>query len=45
MYLAITSLIDRQKTKIAEAAKVIDTTQPSFPVPVIPNSRVEQLNG
>ncbi|NDI11234.1 MAG: NADH-quinone oxidoreductase subunit H [Actinobacteria bacterium] len=45
MYLAVTSLIDRQKTKIAEAAKVIDTTQPSFPVPVIPNSRAEQLNG
>ena len=45
MYLAVTSLIDRQKTKIAEAAKVIDTSQPSFPVPVIPNSRADQLNG
>ena len=45
LYLAVTSLIDRQKTKIAEAAKIIDTKQPSFPVPVIPTSRAEQLNG
>ena len=45
LYLAVTSLIDRQKTKIAEAAKIIDTTQPSFPVPAIPTSRAEQLNG
>ena len=45
LYLAVTSLIDRQKTKIAEAAKFIDATQPSFPVPVIPTSRAEQLNG
>jgi NADH-quinone oxidoreductase subunit H len=45
LYLAVTSLIDRQKTKIAEAAKIIDTTRPSFPVPAIPTSRAEQLNG
>jgi NADH-quinone oxidoreductase subunit H len=45
LYLAVTSLIDRQKTKISEAAKIIDTTQPSFPVPAIPTSRAEQLNG
>jgi NADH-quinone oxidoreductase subunit H len=45
LYLAVTSLIDRQKTKTAEAAKIIDTTQPSFPVPAIPTSRAEQLNG
>ncbi len=45
LYLAVTTLIDRQKTKVAEAAKIIDTKQPSFPVPVIPTSRAEQLNG
>jgi NADH-quinone oxidoreductase subunit H len=45
LYLAITSLIDRQKMKTAEAAKIIDVTQPSFPVPAIPTSRAEQING
>jgi hypothetical protein len=31
--------------KTAEAAKIIDVTQPSFPVSAIPTSRAEQLNG
>ena len=45
IYIAITSLIDRQKVNLAKAAKVINSDEPNFPVPVIPNSRSEQLNG
>ena len=45
VYIAITSLIDRQKVNLAKAAKVTNSAEPSFPVPVIPNSRSEQLNG
>jgi len=45
IYIAITSLIDRQKINFAKAAKVTNADEPNFPVPVIPNSRSEQLNG
>jgi NADH-quinone oxidoreductase subunit H len=45
LYLAGTSLYERQKVKISTAAKIVDSTEPSFPVPAIPTSRVEQLNG
>jgi NADH-quinone oxidoreductase subunit H len=45
IYIAITSLVDRQKVHLAKAAKVTNSDEPSFPVPAIPNSRSEQLNG
>lgn len=45
IYIAIISLIDRQKVNLAKAAKVTNSDEPSFPVPAIPNSRSEQLNG
>ena len=45
IYIAITSLIDRQKVNHAKAAKVTNSDEPNFPVPAIPNSRSEQLNG
>jgi len=45
IYIAITSLVDRQKVNLAKAAKVTNSGEPNFPVPVIPNSRSEQLNG
>ena len=45
IYIAITSLIDRQKVNLAKTAKVTNSDEPNFPVPAIPNSRSEQLNG
>ena len=45
IYIAVTSLIDRQKVNLAKAAKVTNSNEPNFPVPAIPNSRSEQLNG
>jgi NADH-quinone oxidoreductase subunit H len=45
IYIAITSLVDRQKVNLAKAAKVTNSDEPNFPVPAIPNSRSEQLNG
>jgi len=45
IYVAVISLIDRQKVNLAKAAKVTNSNEPSFPVPAIPNSRSEQLNG
>jgi NADH-quinone oxidoreductase subunit H len=45
IYLAVTTLVDREKAKVIKAAKVTDSAEPDFPVPAIPNSRSEQLNG
>jgi NADH-quinone oxidoreductase subunit H len=45
IYIAITSLIDRQKVNLANAAKVTNSSEPNFPVPTIPSTRAEQLNG
>jgi NADH-quinone oxidoreductase subunit H len=45
LYLAGTSLYERQKVKIAKAARIVEASEPNFPVPAIPTSRVEQLNG
>ena len=45
IYIAITSLIDRQKVNLAKAAKVTNSSEPNFPVPTIPNTRTEQING
>jgi NADH-quinone oxidoreductase subunit H len=45
LYLAGTSLFERHKEKIAKQAKIVNASEPNFPVPAIPNSRAEQLNG
>ena len=45
IYIAITSLVDRQKVNLAKAAKVTNSSEPNFPVPTIPNTRAEQING
>jgi NADH-quinone oxidoreductase subunit H len=45
IYIAITSLIDRQKVNLAKVAKVTNSSEPNFPVPTIPTTRAEQLNG
>ncbi len=45
LYLAVTTLVDREKTKVIKAAKVTNSIEPDFPVPTIENSRVEQING
>jgi len=45
LYLAGTSLFERHKEKIAKQAKTVNASEPNFPVPAIPNSRAEQLNG
>ena len=45
IYIAITSLVDRQKVNLAKAAKVTNSREPNFPVPTVPNTRAEQING
>ena len=45
IYIAIASLMDRAKAKTAIESRITNTTAPDFPVPEIPNSRAEQLNG
>ena len=45
IYVAISSLLDKKKAAIREASKIIDASTPDFPVPAIPNSRTEQING
>jgi NADH-quinone oxidoreductase subunit H len=45
IYIAVTTLIDRAKVKTAIESKIINYSEPDFPVPEIPNSRAEQLNG
>jgi hypothetical protein len=37
--------MDKAKIKTAIESKITNSTEPDFPVPEIPNSRVEQLNG
>jgi hypothetical protein len=38
-------LFERHKEKIAKQAKIVNASEPNFPVPAIPNSRAEKLNG
>jgi NADH-quinone oxidoreductase subunit H len=45
IYVAIATLLDRKKVAQEKAARNITTSAPDFPVPVIPNTRVEQING
>jgi NADH-quinone oxidoreductase subunit H len=45
IYVAITTLLDRKKAELTKASREIKAPEPSFPVPSIPNSRAEQING
>jgi len=45
IYIAIATLIDKKKAAQEKAARNITSSEPDFPVPVIPNTRVEQING
>jgi NADH-quinone oxidoreductase subunit H len=45
IYIAVTTLIDRAKVKTAIESKITNYSEPDFPVPEIPNSRAEELNG
>jgi len=45
IYIGVTSLSDRSKAKKLADTKITNLRKPDFPVPVIPNSEVEQLNG
>jgi NADH-quinone oxidoreductase subunit H len=45
IYIAVTTLMDRAKVKTAIESKITNYSEPDFPVPEIPNSRAEQLNG
>jgi hypothetical protein len=37
--------MDRAKVKTDMESKITNNSEPDFPVPEIPNSRTEQLNG
>ena len=45
IFIAINTLLDRKKVDVAKALKENKSSDPDFPVPVIPNSRTEQING
>jgi NADH-quinone oxidoreductase subunit H len=45
IFIAINTLLDRKKVDVAKALRENKSSDPDFPVPVIPNSRTEQING
>jgi NADH-quinone oxidoreductase subunit H len=45
IYLAITSAMEKSKAKVKAEAVVKDSPAPSFPVPTIPNPRMDEING
>jgi len=45
IYLAITSAMEKAKLKVKAESIITDAPEPSFPVPSIPKSRSDQLNG
>jgi NADH-quinone oxidoreductase subunit H len=45
IYFAISSAVENSRVKLKAQAVVTDSPEPDFPVPAIPNSRAEQLNG
>ena len=45
IYLAITSAMEKAKLKVKAEAIVTDAPAPSFPVPTIPKSRTDEING
>ena len=45
IYLAITSAMEKAKLKVKAESIITDAPEPSFPVPSIPKSRSDELNG
>jgi hypothetical protein len=45
IYFAISSAVENSRVKLKAESIATDSPEPDFPVPVIPNSRTEQLNG
>jgi hypothetical protein len=45
IYFAISASIEKSKLKLKAQSQEVDVPAPDFPVPEIPKSRMEQLNG
>jgi NADH-quinone oxidoreductase subunit H len=45
IYLAITSAMEKSKLKVKAEAVVTNSPAPSFPVPTIPKTRTDEING
>jgi NADH-quinone oxidoreductase subunit H len=45
IYFAISSAFEKSKLKLKAQSQEVDVSAPDFPVPEIPKSRMEQLNG
>ena len=45
IYLAVTSAMEKAKSKVRAEAIVTDAPAPTFPVPAIPQSRTDEING
>jgi NADH-quinone oxidoreductase subunit H len=45
IYFAISSAVENSRVKLKAQSVATDSPEPDFPVPAIPNSRTEQLNG
>jgi len=45
IYLAVTSAMEKAKSKVKAEAIVTDAPAPTFPVPAIPQSRTDEING
>jgi hypothetical protein len=45
IYFAISAAFEKSKLKLKAQSQEVDISAPDFPVPEIPKSRMEQLNG
>jgi NADH-quinone oxidoreductase subunit H len=45
IYFAVSSAVEKSKAKLKAQSQEVDVAAPDFPVPEIPKSRMEQLNG
>jgi NADH-quinone oxidoreductase subunit H len=45
IYLAVSSAMEKAKSKVKAESIVTDSPAPSFPVPAIPQSRTDEING
>jgi len=45
IYFAVSSAVEKSKAKLMAQSQEVDVPAPDFPVPEIPKSRMEQLNG
>ena len=45
IYFAVSSAVEKSKAKLMAQSQEVDVSAPDFPVPEIPKSRMEQLNG